>query len=559
MIILPHPSKNFLEEVYNVMARYRQKTFKVILPTVACCIRLQQIIVEKSDNFAAILPEIVSVINVGIEGDSIYEVPNAHIEPISRLEQRILLCSIILDKDSSISISEALDLSVYVMKLFDELSDSSLTIDDFEEKTISFEQEDIMHELVDHWKERVSFLQIIYEKWQETLKSKGRIDFATYQQNMLKREIESAEKKKHLIIMAGIFPKGILLERLAEILSSSDESYLILPPITKNSDNLVNYKTHFSYQANLAIERYSEIAHNPNKQNKPLHLEANNIREESNQILAQIETWLKEDENAKIAIICKNKELINLLENKLNQASIGHINLAGYSITQTKHYEFFISLIESLEQEKKLDIEKLISLLKTKFLYNQESRDFELNLRKNHKLLKLDVTQVVQELKPTLEKHIEVAEKLAPEIWQSIEGRILSDFLYELLQIENMIEMDLESYRDFIKTISHGVKYHKNVSNQKVFFTNLEDADLCGYEYVICASMNEDSIPGKVSMDPWMSPKMRENIGLSDLSEKIGIDWYHYKNLLYRKVVTTRALKMHGSITQSSRFLYASI
>lgn len=329
--------------------------------------------------------------------------------------------------------------------------------------------------------------------------------------------------------------------------------------MAKGENNFANYKNHYCYQANEAMQKYKITLNSESDGKNIKHIEVENIREESVEICEIIQAWLKNDKDTKIAVICRNKELINILENKLSQTEIGHVNLAGYNITNTKPYEFFISLIESLEKEKNLDLEKFIILLKSKFLYGIEARKFEHHLRKNHEILESKIIEDINEIKPSLKSHIEIAEKLAPDIWQSIEGRILSDFLYELIQIEPNIKMSLEDYVDFIKTMSKGVKYHKNVSDQNIFFTNLEDADLCGYEYVICTDMNEDSIPGKVSLDPWMSPKMRENVGLTDLSEKIGIDWYHFKNLLYRNnVIATRSLKKHGTITQSSRFLYAT-
>lgn len=547
-------------DIYKLVSRRKDLPYKIILPTISCCIRLQQIFVENSENKAAILPEIVPIVNVGIEGDSIYEIPNTNIEPISRLEQRIIICQMILGSDKSISISEALDLSVYVMKLFDELTDLSLDIDDLTHKPISMEGEDIMHELADHWRERISFLREIYDKWQNLLKQKGRIDFATYKQNMLKTEIESASNDKYPVIMAGIFPKGALLEKLADIIRKSDSSYLILPPLAKSNLKEDNKKTHFAYQGTLAMSKYKlDSEQNPHIIQNIEAKGVDNIRKEADLICAQIEDWIKKNDKCKIAIVTNNKDLIALTENKLDSLQIGHINQAGYAITKTKPYEFFIALVQSLEEEGGIDLEKFIVLLKTKFLFNQDSRSFEMDLRKNHELIQNDMIEEIKKFKPCLKTHIELAEKLVPDIWQSMEGRILSDFLFELLQVEYSIQMDLESYIEFIKTISSGVKYHKNVSNQNIFFTNLEDADFCGYEYVIISDMNEDSIPGKVSLDPWMSPKMRDNIGLTDLSEKIGIDWYHFKNLIQRdNIIATRSHKKHGCITQTSRFLYAT-
>jgi|GEM_PF-4351865 len=556
MIILSSPQEDFLEIVYNTLQKLGIHQTKVILPTVACCIKLQQIIVEKSPNFAAILPQIVPIMNVGIEGDSIYEAPSADLQLISKLEQKIIITNMVIEEDTSISISEALDLSSYIIKLFEELSEYELDINDFIFKPISLQENDIWHELADHWKDRSSFLEKIYRRWQQYLASNKRIDFSRYKQNMLAQEIESAKQEKYKIILAGIFPKGNILEKLADIIANSKNSCLILPPIEKFTQNI--NKTHYFYNPNLLLEKYHLTPKSISKRsNKGDNYIFENMREEAEFIFLEIQQLLQANDNAKISIICRNDELIKSIENRLDSASIPHINLQGYKIGKTKPYEFFIQIAESFEDNGTINSEKFIHLLKSVFLYSKESRDFEINLRKNHQALENDILTELSGFKPNIKAHIAIAEKLAPEIWQSNEGRILSDFLFELLQINFDFNLNYETYFDFIKAISKDHKYHMSISNQKVIFTTLENADLCGDQNIIIADFNEDSIPGKVSLDPWMSPKMRENVGLSDLSEKIGIDWYHYKNLLYRgNVINTRSLKKNGSSTIASRFLY---
>lgn len=560
MIISSQINENFLEIISDIISKNEGDDFKIILPTVASCIKLQQIIVEKSPNLAAILPQIVPVINVGIEGDDIYEVPNAHIEPISRLEQKLLLCNIIMEEDNSIRIAEALDLAKYVIRLFDELVESDLAIDSLTQKLL-FDEEGILNDLADHWQIRAGFLEKIYKRWKEIQSQKYRIDFASYKRNMMLMEIESARKEKYNLILGGIFPNSPLLIELADIIAKSDNSYLILPVIfAHNNKNRIGFRTHYSYQSSIAAEKYNITLAQKIPAYKEENIEyfnAENIRIESEQIAIKAKNWINADKHIQIAIICKNKDIISLTENMLDKYELGHVNLSGYDISKTKPYEFFISLIESLEIEGKIDIERFIILLKSKFLFSEENREFEYALRKNGELLDNELIGQIQSLKPQLAPHIELAQILAPEIWQSMEGRIFSDFLYELIQINLDFKMDLNEYIDFIKTISLNVRYHKNITKQNIFFTNLEDANLCGYNYIICSDMNEDSIPGNISLDPWMSPKMRENVGLSDMSERIGIDWYHFRNLLYRKqLYITRSLKKHGTQTQPSRFLY---
>ncbi|MGV2432139.1 MAG UNVERIFIED_CONTAM: hypothetical protein LVQ98_01815 [Rickettsiaceae bacterium] len=68
--------------------------------------------------------------------------------------------------------------------------------------------------------------------------------------------------------------------------------------------------------------------------------------------------------------------------------------------------------------------------------------------------------------------------------------------------------------------------------------------------------MNENNIPSQVMLDPWMSTKMRDNLGLSNRFEKIGIEWSHFKNLLYREnILLTRSRKKYGLEVPPSRFI----
>jgi inactivated superfamily I helicase len=367
------------------------------------------------------------------------------------------------------------------------------------------------------------------------------------------------------------------MKELASFLALSKNSYFIPPPMDislieeyKNATS----KTHYYYQLNLILDNFSisfsssDVRNNlysigsrvkPENNDKYIdehYATATNFRIESELIIDKISTWLKEDKTAQIAIICKNNDLINMCSNLLNSQGVAYININGYNIGKTKAFEFLILLIESYDAKHGVNIEKFIILLKTHYLFSDTARQFELELRKNGEA---GASKIMEEIKITtvsIKSYIALAEKLIPTLWQSIEGKSLSDFLYEVLQIENIEEYAKENIVDFLKSVSSGARYHKNIESEQVIFMSLEDADIGFYNHVIIADMNEGSIPSKISLDPWMNNKIRENLGLLDMSEKIGIEWYHFKNLLGRKkIYITRSEKKNSTITTPSRFL----
>ncbi len=581
MIITINSQGYYLESIANIISTLDQSRLKIIMPTTASCIRLQNILVKNSPNKSCILPNIAPIINIGIGSEDIYDIPSELIEPMSSLHQRILLSKIIQREDSNITFSGALDLSSHIMRLFSELTEHEISIDDLDNESLT----DTLYDVADHWRYRTEFLKKIYDTWQKTLADYRKIDLSQYRKNILKLEIEAAKKNIYTQVLVGLFPNNPLMKELVEILVASKDSYFIPPPL--DISKLEEYKntiskTHYYYQ----LGKLSSLPGmcNMTKQSimdwqvlakatphNEVYSTANNLREESDLITNKISSWLKEDSEAQIAIICKNNELINICHNLLNSQGISCININGYNLSKTKPFEFLILLIESYDTKHEVNLEKFITLLKTHYLFSEEAREFELNLRKSSNSIiassskatmkqssstYMDCFASLAMTNTSLKSYIALAEKLAPDIWSSLEGRCLSDFLYELLQIEDIEEYAKDNLVDFIKSVASGARFHKNIESEKVLFMGLEDASIGGYEYIIFADMNEGSIPTKISLDPWMNNKMRENLGLMDMSEKIGIEWYYFKNLLSRKkIYMTRSRKKNGSETLESRFI----
>ena len=569
MIVTIHQEQNYLESIAMIVSKINQGDLKIILPTTSSCSKLQQLIVKHSPKQARILPNIVPIINIDIKSENIYNIPYNLLTPMSRVHQRTLLTNIIRKEDKNITISAALDLSFYIMRLFDELGDFSINVNDLEDKTILRSNSEIFYDVAEHWKHRAEFLKRIYQEWQKTLSHYSKIDLSQYRKNILRAEIDAAQNNLYPQIIAGIFPSSPLIKELASIISLSNSSYFIPPAmdISKLEDyNNTSSKTHYYYQLGKISDVISISDQYANTDSQDSNYTCNdtllefstapNLRIESELIVDKISSWLNENKKASIAMICQNNELINMCSNLLSYRMISNIQLNGYSLVKTKPYEFLILLIEAHDKFNMVDLEKLMTLLKTHYLFSKEIRDFELSFRKNNLEPNIYVKDEIKQLSPSLKSYISLAEKLAPNLWYSTEGKALSDFLYEVLQIENIEELTEGHYVEFLNAIAQQARYHKNIGTEQVIFMSLEDASVCGYDYIIISDMNEGSIPNKTSSDPWMNPKMRENIGLIDMSDKIGIEWYYFKNLLHRKrIYMTRAEKKNGVPTQTSRFL----
>ena len=574
MIKTIDPSEQYLEHVAQALESYDDiSNVKVILPSVASCLKLQHILILKSQNGACFLPQIVPIINIGVGSEGVYNIPKESIEPISFLEQKILIAEIIRKKQPDLTISQSLALSNHIIRLFDELVTHEIELPELYKASAMNDAE--------HWQYMLGFLLEIHAKWLDIQGVLQKTDMAGYRQNMLALTIEEA-KAGASIIMAGIIPRGKSVKNLADILAQSSQSILLLPQMDNNAlQSNVPATSKFYVQSICAdwLKNSSAVAM-PNNRNA-IQETAPNLLSEAKLIAAKAKTWLAEGA-ANIAIVTQNSNLIEMLSNLLNASDIENININGYRLSQTKQYEFFMLLIKAFDSSHGLNLENLISLLKSPYLYSEDIVEFEYKLRKKQvssdeelvKILMDDTIvipakaggQIIKRLDPSfhgynkslaqmLTMHINLAEELVPAIWNGDEGKVFAELLYDLLQVENLPECSIKDYIEFLEQTISGARYFKNLAKQPVLFMNLEDASLGGYEYVICADMNEGSMPQSVPHDPWMNTQMRLSIGLPDTSENIGISWYYFSNLLHRKhVYLTRSSKVGGQEAVASRF-----
>ena len=577
MIKTIHPSEPYLEKIAEILRSYEDiSKVKVILPTVASCLKLQHLIIKKAKNGACFLPQIVPVINIGVGSEGVYNIPKESIEPISFLEQKIMIADLIRAEQKDITISQSLTLANHIIRLFDELITYEIELPQLYNASAMNDAE--------HWQYMLGFLLKIHSNWLDIQGVLQKTDMAGYRQNMLQMTISEARAASP-IIMAGIIPRGGLIKELAGVLAESKFGLLVLPQMVVGEVAENVPVTSKFWVGSCVIESLrggqistltSELAmmHHATMSTLP------NLLAEAKHISDKAQKWLASGAQ-KVAIVTQNTNLIDMISKLLDAEKIDNINVNGYKLSRTKQYEFFMLLAKAFDSEYGLNLEKVLALLKTPYLFSAEVVDFEYALRKKQlssdeefrrhceegvqrdnliHLREIATSPLVtprndNSIHKTLATHIALAEKLAPNIWSGDEGKVFSELLYDLLQIDNLPTCNIKDYIEFLEQTISGARYFKSLQNQPILFMNLEEASLGGYEYVICADMNEGSIPPSVPHDPWMNTQMRLSIGLPDVAENIGIQWYYFTNLLYRKNVhLTRSNKVGGQETLASRF-----
>jgi len=577
-------SDQYLEHIAQILGSYDDiLNVKVILPSVASCVKLQHLLILKAKNGACLLPQIVPIINIGIGSEGVYNIPKESIEPISFLEQKIMIAEIIRKIQSNLTIAQSLGLSNHIIRLFDELVTYDIQLPALYKASAMNDAE--------HWQYMLAFLLDIHAKWRDVQDTLQKTDMVGYRQNMIALTIEAA-KSNASIIMAGIIPRGKLIKELAAVISKSKNGVLILPQMNIGKCQANVPVTSKLWVHNSIVETLPEdlIHQNVTLPSTPQHYImdiAPNLLSEAKIIAEKAQSWFTDGAD-KVAIVTQNSDLIEMVSNLLHDVAIDQININGYRLYKTKQYEFFMLLIKAFDSLYGLHLENLISLLKSPYLFSDNVVEFEYNLRKKQISSDQELSKFLaresmsksfldpikcayannifvgqRDISEILTMHIKLAEELVPTIWNGDEGKVFAELLYDLLNVEHLPTCNIKDYIEFLEHTMSGARYFKKLSEQPVLFMNLEDASLGGYQYVICSDMNEGSMPQSMPYDPWMNTQMRLTIGLPDVAENIGIQWYYFSNLLHRKnIYLTRSSKVGGSETVASRFwreLYAGI
>jgi ATP-dependent helicase/nuclease subunit B len=119
-------------------------------------------------------------------------------------------------------------------------------------------------------------------------------------------------------------------------------------------------------------------------------------------------------------------------------------------------------------------------------------------------------------------------------------------------------EIDLLAYASlFSELAALREKRKERTVHPRIFLWKPLDARLLTADIVVLGGLNEGSWPQTASLDPWLSRRDREFLGLPPLDRRTGLAAHDFLSLAAsaRQVYLTRARKLNGSLSKPSRWI----
>ena len=137
------------------------------------------------------------------------------------------------------------------------------------------------------------------------------------------------------------------------------------------------------------------------------------------------------------------------------------------------------------------------------------------------------------------------------------DGRVLGDFLSELLQDGSGTQLDASQWPDvFDALISQKTTRPIGGTHPRVSILGPLEARLQTYDRIILGGLNEKSWPAAARNDPFLSRPMKNALGLPPPERRTGLAAHDFQVLLGNKdVVLTRSLKADNAPTVASRWV----
>lgn len=574
------PEEPYLESVADFVLRsYQDKIsdVKIIVPTSVICAELQRIFVRKSVAGATILPSVMPLGAMSSESELVYKVPSDNIEAISYIEQKLLLIEIIEEYEGlNFSILQASYLSDQLLRLFHEIEAGKV---DISALPAIVEIDSAMH-----WMLTAQFLTESYEKWHQRIRGMGKISPAAHQKLVLDIEVRDSFRPT---IIVGITGGSKSLEEFIGFLAKSEHGVVIPPPFNLEDieSDAEPISPFYRLSKLLALPypctKHSGFGKKSNDKEKS-YITATSELEEA-ELVARIAAHSSTD--GTVAIVSNNRDLIALASIALQKYGIDVSNLRGEALINSKPIEFMLLIASSVLLD---DVEKLAALLKSPFLACDEAYAFEIkHLRKvgvntlsllgrRHSTVSkgeewfddlkvkleplYDLKDAFHKFSYLLKTHLECAMEIVPQIFVGEEGAAACEFFRELVAAaDNLDIVEARIYPDLIKQLLVGAKYFPKTAS-KIVAISPQDAALMDFDTFIIADCTEGSFPYHNPPDPWMTNKMRQQIGLKLDEEVMGEAHYYFQLLANQKrVYITSAQKSKGRENVVSRFLVSML
>ena len=153
----------------------------------------------------------------------------------------------------------------------------------------------------------------------------------------------------------------------------------------------------------------------------------------------------------------------------------------------------------------------------------------------------------------------EIASALSDDqVWAGYQGRALSELFAEMERSAPFGPQSVEAAAlpDLLRRLLEAQAVrppqggHPRIAIYGLLEARLQQADL-----MILAGLNEGTWPGLPSPDPWLAPRIRQELGLPGLEQRIGLSAHDFASALGApEVVISRSRKSGGAPAIASRF-----
>lgn len=162
--------------------------------------------------------------------------------------------------------------------------------------------------------------------------------------------------------------------------------------------------------------------------------------------------------------------------------------------------------------------------------------------------------------------HIEAAESLAHDLsisgaarlWAGEAGEAACDYLNELLaEAQYLTFPSRQDYAPvFAQLMAGRVVRPRFGAHPRLFIWGPLEARLQSADVLVLGGLNENTWPGEMRLDPWLSRPMAKELGLASPERRIGLAAHDFAQLAASpQVIITRSIKQDGAPTVPSRWL----
>ncbi len=306
--------------------------------------------------------------------------------------------------------------------------------------------------------------------------------------------------------------------------------------------------------------------------------------------------------NQEIVIISNDNNFNNILAKKLKKWNININDSASNYLQNSQIINFLIFIFRFISED--FSSNNLISILKEPFVkcgfkdefYNYNLSIFEKNiLRKNKKFNDLgEISDLINNdnnsdliiffkkisnifkdyynfltkkkinLTEIIEYNLKIAQNLTLDIdnySQIIKLNGFNEFMEfhnELKSLNLDFNIKIDDYIKILNILISGKKFEKKGQKYypKLYILSNIEARLVNADIIIIPNLNEGGFPNFSNIDNWLSPKMRDQLGMSSNLQKIAISAFDFSNYLqHKRVFLTRSHIKDNSPTEKSRFL----